>query len=441
MLAALGFAMVLVFMLLVMSGRVSALVALVLVPALFACVAGFAAGLGPMVRDGLATVAPTAAMLMFAILYFGVMADAGLFEPVIRLVVRLAEGDPLKVVVGTAALALFVSLDGDGSTTYIITTSAMLPLYRRLRMCKLVLASVVMQASGAMNLLPWGGPAARAASALKVDVSDLFNPMVPALLACAAWVVFVAYFFGLRERWRLGFGRPTPPPTAAAEEEAGEGELVAAESEARRPGLIYFNLALTAALMAGLLLGVLPLPALFLIALAVALLVNYPSVREQKERLAAHSANALAVGALIFAAGVFMGVLSGTGMVDGMAHAVVAAIPQGWGPYLAPVTGLLSIPLAFFLSNDAFYFGVLPVLAEAAGRHGISPAQMGRAALVGQPVHLLSPMVASTYLLVWLVKAEFGEHQRFTLGWSLLSSLVLLAAGLATAAFPLQGAG
>jgi CitMHS family citrate-Mg2+:H+ or citrate-Ca2+:H+ symporter len=104
------------------------------------------------------------------------------------------------------------------------------------------------------------------------------------------------------------------------------------------------------------------------------------------------------------------------------------------------ITALLSLPGTFFLSNDAFYFGVLPPLAEAAQAHGIAPVQMARAALVGQPVHLLSPLVPSTYLLVGLAGVDFGDHQRFALKWASGIAGVLLLAALACALFPWRAA-
>jgi CitMHS family citrate-Mg2+:H+ or citrate-Ca2+:H+ symporter len=435
MLTALAFSMVIVFMILIMTKRMSALIALIIVPIVFALIGGFAAEIGPMMLDGVKTLAPTGVMLLFAIMYFSVMNDAGLFDPAVNLIVKVVKCDPLRIVVGTAVLALFVSLDGDGSTTYIITTAAMLPLYERLHMNNLVLASVTMQASGVMNLLPWGGPTARAASALKVDVSDIFNPMMPAMVASAMWVIFVAYIFGLRERKRLATlahcALSDSPATTANQEVSGtvEGGL-------RRPRLIYVNLLLTAALMVALVVGMLPLPVLFMIAFAIAMMINYPSVKLQRERIEAYSGNALTVVSLILAAGIFTGILSGTKMVDAMADSVITLIPGVMGPHLAPITGLLSIPFTFFISNDAFYYGVVPILAESAGRFGISPAEIGRASLIGQPVHLLSPLVPSTYLLVGLTKVELGDHQRFTLIWTVISSLIMLAVALASMVIP-----
>jgi CitMHS family citrate-Mg2+:H+ or citrate-Ca2+:H+ symporter len=201
-LTAWAYVLIVVFMTLIMTKRMSVLTALVLVPIFVGTLAGFGTGLGPMMADGVEKLAPTGVMLAFAILYFGLMIDVGLFDPAVNAIVRIVHGDPLKVVVGTALLALFVSLDGDGSTTYLVTTTAMLPLYLRLGISRLVMASVIMQAGGVMNLLPWGGPTARAATALQIDVHSVFVPMLPGMIIGAGWVVFVAWVLGRSERRR-----------------------------------------------------------------------------------------------------------------------------------------------------------------------------------------------------------------------------------------------
>jgi CitMHS family citrate-Mg2+:H+ or citrate-Ca2+:H+ symporter len=296
-------------------------------------------------------------------------------------------------------------------------------------MNRLMLAAILMQASGVMNILPWGGPTARAAAALKLDAGELFVPMIPAMLAGGSWVVGVAWYFGRMERRRLGV--LAPEALRGLYGSALDQAEYDREQRIRRPRLRWFNLLLTAALMAALVAGALPLPTLFMIATAVALIVNYPDVEEQKARIAANAGNALAVAAVIFAAGIFTGILSGTRMIDAMAQAVVDVIPSRFGPYLPLVTGVLSVPFTFFISNDAFYYGVVPILSQAAGAYGVTPVEIGRASLVGQPVHLLSPLVPSTYLLVGLAGVDFGAHQRFTLKWAFVTSMVMLAVVLA----------
>ncbi|MFG2488248.1 CitMHS family transporter [Streptomyces virginiae] len=499
MLTFLGFAMIATFLVLIMMKKMSPIAALVLIPALFCVFAGKGAHLGDYVIDGVGKLAPTAAMLMFAIVYFGVMIDVGLFDPIVRGILRFCKADPMRVVVGTAVLAAIVSLDGDGSTTFMITVSAMYPLYKRLGLSLVVMTGVAATANGVMNTLPWGGPTARAATALKLDAADIFVPMIPALAVGLLFVFVLAYVLGVKERRRVGTlvlpgqverevaeeelvpavpgasGASAPVSTpvststststsastststsasasgdggagsaagsAAASASAAHGGGDAATPEdgfqgldphrpTLRPRLYWFNAGLTIALLTAMIMELLPIPVLFLLGAALALTVNFPHMPDQKARIAAHADNVLNVAGMVFAAAVFTGVLTGTGMVKHMADWLVGAIPEGMGPHMALVTGLLSLPLTYFMSNDGFYFGVLPVLAEAGAAHGVSPLEIARASLVGQALHMSSPLVPAVYVLVGMAKVEFGDHTRFTVKWAALTSLVVLAAGM-----------
>ncbi|MER5980308.1 citrate:proton symporter [Streptomyces sp. NPDC001857] len=481
MLTILGFAMIATFLVLIMMKKMSPIAALVLIPALFCVFVGKGAKLGDYVIDGVTSLAPTAAMLMFAIVYFGVMIDVGLFDPIVRAILKFCKADPLRVVVGTALLAAIVSLDGDGSTTFMITVSAMYPLYKRLKMSLVVMTGVAAMANGVMNTLPWGGPTARAATALKLDASDIFVPMIPALAVGLLFVVALSYVLGRRERKRLGVltlddvlvedkpGFVKDQAAAKVEEKETEAVLVgagaggsadakspavssgsgsgtdadadddrpqetfAALDPARptlRPKLYWFNALLTVVLLTAMIMEWLPIPVLFLLGAALALTVNFPHIPDQKARLAAHADNVLNVSGMVFAAAVFTGVLQGTGMVDHMAKWMVGVIPDAMGPHMALVTGVLSLPLTYFMSNDGFYFGVLPVLAEAGAAHGVTPLEMARASLVGQPLHMSSPLVPAVYVLVGMAKVEFGDHTRFVVKWAALTCLVILGAGM-----------
>ncbi|MFH9863429.1 CitMHS family transporter [Streptomyces sp. NPDC017202] len=477
MLTILGFAMIATFLVLIMLKKMSPIAALVLIPALFCVFVGKGAKLGDYVLDGVSSLAPTAAMLMFAIVYFGVMIDVGLFDPIVRAILKFCKADPLRIVVGTALLAAIVSLDGDGSTTFMITVSAMYPLYKRLKMSLVVMTGVAAMANGVMNTLPWGGPTARAATALKLDAGDIFVPMIPALAVGLLGVFALSYVLGRRERKRLGVltldevlveepetetetvlvgagtgtgtGRKAAPVGGSgsgtdADADAGvdadadadepeEDERLAGLDPNRatlRPKLYWFNALLTVTLLTAMIMEWLPIPVLFLLGAALALTVNFPHMPDQKARLGAHAENVLNVAGMVFAAAVFTGVLTGTGMVDHMATWLVDNIPDGMGPHMAFVTGVLSIPLTYFMSNDGFYFGVLPVLAEAGQAHGVSSLEIARASLVGQPLHMSSPLVPAVYVLVGMAKVEFGDHTRFVVKWAALTSLVILAAGM-----------
>ncbi|WP_368086484.1 CitMHS family transporter [Arthrobacter sp. ok362] len=489
----LGFAMIAVFMVLIMTKKVTPVLALIIIPTIFGLFAGAGLGIGPMVMDSMKSMTSTAALLMFAIIYFGLMIDVGLFDPLVRFILRKLGNDPAKVVLGTAILAAAVSLDGDGSTTFILTTAAMLPVYLRLKMSPVVLTCVAGLANGTMNILPWGGPTARAATALKLDVNDVFVPMVPSLIVGLIVVLVFSWLLGLQERNRLrstvpeiwgqgvefdggtlaagstgtgrfGFGRNGSGPRVSGPRvsgpaggglPAGDGSVAVLERtevlvddrdtamadtaldpnrKTLRPKLFWFNLGLTVAVMVTLVANVIPLPFVFMVGSAIALLVNFPKVKDQGAQLIAHAPSIVAVVSMVMAAAVLTGVLNGTGMVKAMSEWLVQIIPADMGPFMAIITGVLSIPMTFFMSNDAFYFGVLPVLSETAAHYGVSAADMARASITGQPFHLQSPLVPAILLLVSLAKVDLGDHHKKVLWRTAVISLVMLGVGVLTGA-------
>lgn len=436
-LVALGFLMILTFMALIMTGRMTPILALILVPTVFGLVGGAGLGLGDMIIDAVKDMAPTAALLMFAIMYFGIMIDVGLFDPLIRMITRILGNDPAKIVLGTAVLAGAVSLDGDGSTTYIITTSAMLPLYLRLGMSPVVLTCVAGLINGTMNILPWGGPTVRAAAALGLEPSEVFVPMIPSLIAGVVVCLGFAWMLGLAERRRLGtVGVPVAAGDSDTDQTSMAGTMLNPDRETLRPQLIWFNLILTVAVMVLLVIDIFPLAYVFMVGAAIALVVNFPKVKDQAHEMVAHSSSIVAVSGMVFAAACLVGVLSGTGMVDAMAEWITTVIPDSLGGYLAPITGLLSMPFTFFMSNDAFYFGVLPVLSESAAHYGIEPVQMAQASIIGQPVHMQSPLVPAILLLVSLANVGLGAHHRKVLWRAVVVSLVMLAVGILFGVIP-----
>ncbi|MDN6477144.1 MAG: CitMHS family transporter [Corynebacterium variabile] len=437
MLVALGFLMILTFMALIMTGRMTPILALILVPTVFGLIGGAGLGLGDMIIDAVKDMAPTAALLMFAIMYFGIMIDVGLFDPLIRMITRILDNDPAKIVLGTAVLAGAVSLDGDGSTTYIITTSAMLPLYLRLGMSPVVLTCVAGLINGTVNILPWGGPTVRAAAALGLEPSEVFVPMIPSLIAGVVVCLGFAWMLGLAERRRLGtVGVPVAAGDSDTDQTSMAGTLLNPARETLRPQLIWFNLILTVAVMVLLVIDIFPLAYVFMVGAAIALVVNFPKVKDQAHEMVAHSSSIVAVSGMVFAAACLVGVLSGTGMVDAMAEWITTVIPDSLGGYLAPITGLLSMPFTFFMSNDAFYFGVLPVLSESAAHYGIEPVQMAQASITGQPVHMQSPLVPAILLLVSLANVGLGAHHRKVLWRAVVVSLVMLAVGILFGVIP-----
>lgn len=496
MLVALGLLMVATFMFLIMTKRTTPVVGLILVPIAFGLFAGAGLGISDMITDGIEDLAPTAAMLFFAIIYFGIMIDVGLFDPIVRGVVRAVKADPARLVVGTALLAMVVSLDGDGSTTFIIVTSALLPLYLKLGVSPVVLTVTAGLANGTLNILPWGGPTARAAAALGISPSEVFIPMIPSLVVGLVIVLLFSYHLGLMERRRIGSitikesvlaresadvlvgsgggnggansngpGRGRGPRRGAGGSGAGasgtgafgagsgedarntdSGETADAgivagaldpDRATLRPKLFWINAALTVALLAVLGMDVIAIPVLFMAAAGIALVINFPHIKDQQQAITRHSSSIVSVVAMVLAAAVLTGVFAGTGMVEAIAQWLTSVLPDSMGPHLAVITGLLSMPFTFLMSNDAFYFGVLPVLSETAATYGITPAEMARASITGQTVHMQSPLVPAILLLVSLAGVSLADHHKKVLWRAAAVSVAMLVVGTLVGAIPI----
>lgn len=432
MLSILGFCMMATFLLLVITKRLSVVVAFVFVAVAFSLIGGFGADMGKMMMEGIIQVTPTAVMIVFAILYFGLMIDVGLFDPMISRILRFVKGDPLKVVLATAVITVLVGLDGDGSSTFMISVSAMLPLYKRLGMNRLVLACVVALAAGVMNIIPWGGPLVRASASLQVEINDLFIPLIPVMIAGILWTLFSAYILGKKERERLGVIQFES--SFAYAEQAASVQVDRGVTK-----LFWFNLILTLSLMVMLVMEVLPIQILFATAFTIALFVNFPNPKDQQEKILSHANSFVMISTLVFAAGIFMGVLSGTKMMDAMAGTLVSVIPQWLGPHLPLVVALTSLPLGLVFSPDTYYFGILPIISETALSFGIDPVEIGRAALLGHSTagFPLSPLVPATFILIGLVGVDFGEHQKFLFKWAFGTTIVMTIAAILTGAITL----
>lgn len=419
MLSILGFLTIIVFLSLILTKKLSVLLSLIIVPVIFALVGGFGPKeTGEMILTGIKQVAPTGILLVFAVLYFAIMIDTGLFDPVIKQIIKLAKGDPLKITLGTAILTMLVHLDGDGTATFMITITALLPIYKRLGMNKLILPCIVALSAGVMHLVPWSGTLARALNVMKTDPAHLLIPVLPAMACGILWVLGVAYWLGRQERRRLGIVHL---------DYDHEQELSENQKKIRRPQLFWFNGIFTVLLIAALVLGLVPPAALFIMGFAVALLVNYPSQMEQRKRLQEHAANVFSVSVVIFAAGVFSGILLGTKMIDAMALSMVAVIPKEHAGYLPALVGVTGMPLSLVFTPDAYYFGVIPVLKTAAMHYGLNSIEIGRAAILGQMTtgFPLSPLTASTFVLVGLSEVELADHQKFTFKWALGTTLIM----------------
>ncbi|MDD2447023.1 MAG: citrate:proton symporter [Tissierellia bacterium] len=454
MLILLSWSMIIVFMILIMKKKLTPFSALVLVPLVFTTIGAFLGlyakqvtqlkqisnpriidqilVIGDWVLEGIKSTSTTAVMLLFAILYFSIMLNAGLFDPLTKIMIQFAKGDPAKVVFATAIVAAIVSLNGNGTTTTLIVCTAFIPIYKKLGIKMMNLGVITILMFTIMNLVPWAGPTARVISVLGINEQEILIALIPGMVVSVIYMLGVSIHLGLKERKRIGIQTLTNLDMDELVTTTNPDQLVL-----KRPENIWINAIMTISLLVMLMFGTFPTVFLFIAGTALGLVINYKSLNDQRNLIQNNAGDAVQVTILIFAAGIFMGLFTGSGMANALAFSLTSIIPAGFSRFWGLIVAFISVPGTFFLSNDAFYYGILPILVETGAQYGFTTMEIGTASLLGQAFHLISPLVAFIYLLLNLTGLDMGEWQKESAKWTTGVFIIFIAMAVITGALPL----
>ena len=439
MLSIIGLVTILIIVFLLISGKTSPIVGLVLVPIIGAFVAGFnLEQIGEFFTSGTQSVFSVALMFIFAILFFGIMQDVGVFDPLIDKMIALTRGNIIAVAVGTVLIAAIAHLDGSGASTFLITIPALLPLYKRLKMSPYLLLLLVGTSASIMNMVPWAGPLGRTAAVLEMDVTELWRPLIKIQVIGLVLLVILAVLLGLREKRRIAKNALNADESLITDDateslaDVDQNEASVAAKLLNRPKLYWINVILAIGVIGILVWGVIPAGFAFMIGVSIALPVNYPKIQDQMARIQAHAPAALLMATIILAAGSFLGILNGTDMLNSIAKDLVTILPAFIIPYLHIVIGVFGVPFDLILSTDAYYFALLPIVEQVVTGYGVSSLSAAYAMIIGNIIGtFVSPLSPALWLALGLAGLEMGRHIRYSFLMMWGFSIVLLAIAIA----------
>jgi CitMHS family citrate-Mg2+:H+ or citrate-Ca2+:H+ symporter len=391
---------------------------------------------GRFMRAGVRSTYETAALFIFSITFFCVISDTGMFDRIINGLAKKAGNNVTMVCLLTCFIAMIAHLDGSGASTFLITIPAMYPVFKKLKMRNTSLMLIMVAAMGVMNLTPWGGPTLRAATVIKMDANELWKSLLPIQGLGIVLAVTVAVLVA-REEKKLGAGfdpqyAPEGPSGRSGETQEDKAKTLA------RPALFWFNIILTIGTIAALTVVKVPSFYIFMISTAIVLFVNYPGEKAQSSRIGAHAKGAMMMASTLLAAGVFLGILEGSGMMDAMGQVLVGIIPKALGPYVALVIGFFSVPLALCFATDEYFYGVMPIVVRVAESYSVPSVSVAVTMVACRNMAtFISPMVPAALLGCGLAEVDITDHIKRSFLWVWGMSVIMMIFGLIVGVIPL----
>jgi len=426
MLPLVGYLIILIMMLLIFKSKALPAFCFAVLPIIGALICGFnLAEITEFIDKGLSTTWKTAVLFIFSVTYFGIMNDVGLFDKLVDVLVKMAGNNITLILVFTSIIAMIGHIDGAAATTYLITIPTMLPIYKKMKIKPVILLLICGAATGIMNLVPWGGPTVRAATTANIDATVLWVKMIPMQIFGLVVVIAMAFFLGRKESRRI--------TTLGVDEDGVELSDAVAEQQdisLKRPRLMWFNLLFTAVLVIALVTAVFPTHVVFMLGTIIVLAVNYPDPQLQQKRIQAHAPSSIMLTVTLLCAGIFLGVMTQSGIVLEMSKVLINALPVSLQRYLHYIVGALGAPLGMVLGPDPYYYGIMPIIGEIVAPFGVSLETVGHAMLIGENVALsVSPVVPSTFLAIGLAGVELKEHIRYSFVplWALSIVMMIFA--------------
>lgn len=414
-LAILGYVMIALLMLILLKGKMTPVVAFVVIPPIFAVLAGYGpVEISSFVAAGVPNTLNSMALTLFATVYFRIMTDKGLFEPIVRWLGKRAGGNVSAILIVTTIISAISHMDTGTTSTMLVTIPAMLPLYKKYHIRVEWMFLMIAQAVGVINLLPHGGGPTRVSSVTGLDVAAIFRYIAPVIICMLIYNIVSAYFYGKTEQRYIA-------KTYGNLVVEGGGADISNIREVTINAKYWLNVFVTIGVLALMFQGSLSGYFIFMIGLAIVLMVNFPNPKDQIKVVKESAEDALYISAIMLASGVLVGILSGSGMLDAMAQIVVNLIPASLKSFYAVIVGYLSIPLSICLGADGFYYGLTPLFTQVGASYGFSTLSIVSVMMLARDAFgNITPVSPVTYLAPGMLGKDLGAFIKFCFKYLLL---------------------
>lgn len=427
MLTGIGYGMILLIVFLLIREKSSLSPVFIIIPVAAALLCGFSMEeIAGFVAQGIESVLNTALLFVFSIVYFSILSEVGIFELMVQRIMKHMSNHIAMLLIITTVIAMGVQMDGSGAMTMLITIPAMLPLFDAMKIRRTVLIFLVSASAGVMNVLPWCSAMLRASASTGLDAVEIWNTMLPLqVIGALVLIVMDLVIAGFERRNHSGMT---------------DEEFLELKEKLKKPvpmkvprGVLVFDILFTIGLIVLLLMGKVNSTMGFMIGLAVILVVNFPKVKEQEAQIKKHGATAYPLVLVIFSLGVLIGIMKNTGMVDAIAHSLIALIQPDGGRIIPFIYGLVGVPISVVLGSDCCYSILAPIIGTIAAQSGGSMMQAVVAVLLGSSfaanITFIGP---APYLSVGLAGITMREHLKYSLKylWLICVILTLAAAAL-----------
>lgn len=343
-------------------------------------------------------------MIIFAMLYFGLLTETGFFNKIGSAVFRMTKGkmSVWTVMIMTVILTAIGMLTATIGTTYLVVFPLMMVFYNRMDFDKKAALIIVTCTCSAMCFLPWGIGMAFTASYANVEIMDLCMRTIPITFTFIPVIILEVLYFGREHKKKGGLMK-----VELSEQELNE--LLSKDTDNNKKDNFVINLLVFVMCISTLVSGV-PSYLVFMFGTMITLMINFSDPKAAGPVVGRISGQTMGIIIMLVGVSMYVGIFSGAGMVTALGEFLVALCPQFMLRYFHLLLLAACVVVIRFVPFQ-FYNSCMPLLVSIGQSAGLAP-EMVAAAYVNNLSFGTgsSPINPSTYIGTSLLEIDMTEY-------------------------------